>query len=417
MTGFRLIALFSCASLSFGCSMNLNYPVTDLAEDPNGSNRALDSQITSPNAPAAQTTPAEPGEPGAPEAPVLLGLGFGIPEEDRPGLDELAGESEGEGASWYDLTRQAREDRQLGNFEDAQEHLAQAALQLEAEPPSSSRRRAVHGMRARLAADLLSIGRDDDAEALAELLFEEAEDFPEMTGPATVELAAGYAQRRKAAAEEEGLTESQLPLLRIALLASEGERPTQNRLNMAYEVSTQAMNDGDYALARRAIDRAVLDARVVAPADLLQLGSLKIYKTRIALAQGDLITAEASAVAANRVFEEADAAPANRAIAEATLARALARAGDLERARAIAVGAQARLGGDPPLAPHAARTVLAESGRLERIAGDIDAARTFFQDALDIPGVDFDADILLVEQLTEELAAIDGESASATDAN
>jgi len=406
MTRLPLLALLSWAAFSAGCTTSLNYPV----ENPNGGAPTTAVEPANPVAPSPETAA------GAPEAPVLLGLGFGVPEEDRPDLDALSDEAN-DGASWYDLTRQARQDRQLGKFEDADEHLAQAAMQLADQSPASTRRRAVHGMRARLAMDLVALGRDDDAQVLADTLFEEAEQFPEMTGPATVELAVAYSERRKRAAEEAGLTESQLPLLRIALLASESDRPSQDRVNMAYAVSTQAMTDGDVALARRAIDRAVLDAKTVAPADLLQLGSLKIYKTRIALAQGDLITAEASATAANRLFDEADAASANRAIAEATLARALARSGDLERARAIAVGAQARLGEDPPLPPHAARTVLAEVGRLERIAGDLEAARGFFEEALEIPGVEFDADVLLVEQLAKEMAELGAEKNSTSDAN
>ena len=206
MTGLRLLAVASGAALSFGCSMSLNYPI-EPAEAP------------------AQPTAVAPSDAaasdGAPEAPVLLGLGFGIPEEDRPDLEELAND-DASGRSWYELTRQAREDRQLGNFEAAVEHLEQAALQLSDRAPSNTRRRAVHGMRARLAADLLALDRTEDAEALANTLFEEAESYPETTGAATVELALAYSELRGAAAAEAGLEESQLPLLRIALLAITG---------------------------------------------------------------------------------------------------------------------------------------------------------------------------------------------------
>ena len=70
----------------------------------------------------------------------------------------------------------------------------------------------------------------------------------------------------------------------------------------SHSISQISTAEGDHDLARRAIDRAVLDAQTVDPANKDQLASLKIFKARIALAQGDLLTAEASAASANRIF-------------------------------------------------------------------------------------------------------------------
>lgn len=411
MIGLRLLGISVLISFSLGCASDLNYPVPDASAP-----AALPASIPTNGTAASPTNPADPS--AVRDAPVLLGLGFGNPEEDWPELNETDGTNEDGGRSWYALTRTARIDQQQGKFEAAATHLEQAAMQLEARPPGNAQRRAVHAMRARLARDLLSVGQKEEADALAEVIFSEAESMPAIGGSATVDLALALASRRKAAAEEAGLPESQLPLLRIALLAAESNTPSLARMNMAYDVSVRALREGDAQLARRAIDRAVLDARVTAPSNLHQLASLKILKTRIAIAQGDLITAEASATSANRLFEEIDAQPANRAIAEATLARALSERGDIERARAIALGAQARLGGDPPIPPHAARAVLAEIGRLERAAGDSTAALDLFEQALDIPGEDFELDILLVEQLTaEKTALMDAASGEASDSH
>jgi len=151
----------------------------------------------------------------------------------------------------------------------------------------------------------------------------------------------------------------------------------------------------------------VLDAQTVAPSGLDQLASLKIFKARIALAQGDLVTAEASATSANRIFDEMGAPSVNRAVSEATLARVLAERGDIERARVIGFGAEARLDGDPPITGHPARVVLAELARLERAAGNVEAARAHFEAALEIPGIDFVTDQELVAALTAELAGLE----------
>jgi hypothetical protein len=381
MSAWRLIALGALLSFGTACAA-LNYP-------------------TEGSEPAAPATPTPSEEAAGPEAPVLLGLGFGESERSLAELGE-GGEQE-----WYELTRQAREDRQLGEFDRARERLDQAALQLAGRPAGNAQRRAVHGMRARLALDFAALQRTDDSAALADALFEEVEAGPAIGGPATIDLALHFANVRAAAAEEAGLHESQLPLLRIALLASEDGSPSTPRLSLAYRVFQEAMTEGDLQLARRAIDRSLLDARTIHPGNLQQLASINVFRARVARAEGDLATAEASAIAANRLFDEAGADSDSRAVGEATLAVIVAERGDEDRARAILAAADARLQSEAGLNDHSARTVLGESARMERALGNPEAARAFFVRALDLPAIDFAADVQLVEELTRELAALD----------
>lgn len=378
MSAWRLIALGALLSFGTGCAA-LNYPIEG-------------SEAAAP----ATSAPAE--EAAGPEAPVLIGLEWG---ESERSLGEV-GEQE-----WYELTRLAREDRQLGEIDRARERLDQAALQLAGRPAGNAQRRAVHGMRARLALDFAALQRTDDSAALADALFEEVEAEPAIGGPATIDLALHFANVRAAAAEESGLQESQLPLLRIALLASEDGSPSPQRLSLAYRVFQEAMTEGDLQLARRAIDRSLLDARTIYPGDLRQLASINVFRARIARAEGDLATAEASAIAANRLFDEAGADSDSRAVGEATLAVIVAERGDEDRARAILAAADARLQSEAGLNDHSARTVLGESARMERALGNPEAARAFFVRALDLPVVDFAPDVQLVEELTRELAALD----------
>lgn len=356
----------------------------------------------------AETTDAEPAAPEVPEAPVLLEVGSVEGAVDLATLEDAEANT---ARTWYELAREARIARQTGDFEEARERLAQAALQLAGRPASNAQRRAVHGMRARLALDFVALEEEEEAEALADLLFEEAENEPEIGGPATVELVQYFASTRGAEAREAGIAESPLPLLRIALDAASQDAASVQRLSLAYQVSQLATRDGDDALARRAIELALADAQKVHPSDRSQIASLQIYRARIARGQGDLAVAERAATIAYRLFDEADADPASRAVGEATLAAILAERGDEDRARTIITGAQARISMDPPLSDHAARTVLAESARLERALGRSDDARDYFLRALDIQSVDFEPDEDLVADLTRELAALDAPSA------
>ena len=379
MSAWRLLPLFVLLSMT-GCAA-LNYPSDEA--DANAAAAAAD---------------------GGPPAPVLLEVGFG---EEAVQVASLSDADDGAPRKWYELTRAARLARETGDFEECRERLAQAATQLTGRPASNAARRAVHGMRARLALDFVALRRPEEAEALAELLFEEARAEPAIGGPATVELVRHFAATRAARARESGLSESQLPLLRIAVDAAEQDAASLQRLDLTYEISQTAIREGDDALARRAIELALADARTIQASDKGQIASLEIYRARIARSQGELATAESAVTTANRIFEAIDAPPASRAVGESTLAAILAESGEAERARAIAQGALARLDQTPPVTEHALRTVLAEVGRMERDLGDPEAARALFQRALAVPGLDFGPDRALVESLTRELTALE----------
>ncbi|GEM_PF-2381111 len=339
----------------------------------------------------------------APAAPVLVEIGLGLPEETLP---EVEVELNERAKPWYELARESRVARQAGDYEEAREALSKASVQLASRPADNAQRRTVHSATARLAMSLATSEQIEKANEVAEEVLAEAEADPLVGGPATVELAYYLAQKRTLEAKESGIPDSQLSLLRIALLVSEHEAASNERLMLAYEISQVASREGDHDLARRAIDRAVLDTKTLDPLGLSQLATLKITKMRIALAQGDLATAEATGAAANRLLDEFDAPAGIRAIGEATIAHVIAERGDTERARAIALSARSRLGGDPPVGNHGTLIVLGELARLERAAGDLDAARRLYAEALDLPGVDSDLDIDLVGELTQELAVL-----------
>ena len=382
-----------CLSLGTTACGSLNYPDPETSE----SNSPASSQIDG----VKRSRPPSP--------PVLLDVGFGVPEEDlAPDLTSLdpSGEN-GAAQAWFELTKRARLARSEGRFDDARELLEQASIQLTNRPPTNAQRRAVFGMRARLARDFDALDRKEESEALADVLFAEAVKSPELGGAALADLAHLIASRRDAKAKTEGLVESPIPLLRIALSAAENETPSQLRLSRAFEISQIAMREGEHDLARRAIDRAVLDAQTLASSDKDQLASHKIFKARIALAQGDLITAEASAAAANRLFDEMNAPPANRADAESTMARIVAESGDAERARAIIAGARARLDTKSPLPPYVVRLVLGEAARVERALGSLDESRALYSQALAIVKTDAAVDRQLSSDLQDELLALD----------
>jgi len=304
--------------------------------------------------------------------------------------------------TWSDLTRLAREHRVNGELDEARERLAQAAIQVRALPPTHARRRTVFGAQARLAIELADAGEIESADELANELLAEAEAEPKLGGAALVDLALSIADRRQ--------PEPQLLVLRVALTTAQAGTTNRNRMDLAFRVADEAYRENDLDLARRAIDQAVLDAQHIGPSRKERIASLELYKSRIALAQGDLEVAESSAIAANQIFEEISASPSKRGIGEATLAEVLATKGDGERALAIAGGAHARIariGGEEPIQDHAQRVILASLARVERSTGDSSSARIHFEEALAIPAVDFPADRHLVKQLTSELRTLD----------
>jgi hypothetical protein len=297
---------------------------------------------------------------------------------------------------WRELTQLARQNAQAGKFDKADELLAQAALQLKDRRPTNTQRRTVFGLRARLAHDMAAAGETEKADALANQLFDDVRAEPALADTALVTLARSTAERRKAAAEQAGREESQLPLLALAFTASQSGTASRERLGLAFEVALTALREGDLDLARRAIDQAVLDAQIVAPSDRGQAAALKIYKTRIAVAQRDLETAEATAHAALRTFEQVGADPSSLGVAEATLGQVLAEKGEHERALELGRAAYARLAGSETIVPHARRQIAACLARIEWLSGDRDAAGAHYREALSIPadGSDRDADLI-----------------------
>lgn len=307
--------------------------------------------------------------------------------------------------SWSDLTRLAREHRQRGELEEAGERLDQAALQVELLPPTHARRRTVFGMRARLAIALAEAGEIEAADELADTLFAEADTAPDLGGAALISLALSVADRRP--------QESQLRLLRIALTTAQAGTTSRSRMKLALRVAETAYAK-DLELARRAIDQAVLDAEHTGPSRRARIASLELFKSRIALAQSDLETAESSAIRANRLFDQISASPSERGIAEATLAEILAEKGDIDKALAIARSAYARIDGATPLEAHAERVILVAQARVRRSVGDSASARQHYERALEIAGLDTAADKDLVRRITQELQDLDRSTTSSS---
>lgn len=317
---------------------------------------------------------------------------------------------------WTDLTRLAREDVRRGDLTKAQVRLAQASIQVSSLPPTNVRRQTVFGLRARLAAQLAWAGELERANELANELFAEAREAPSVGDDALVALAISVAERRAAeAAEAEGQTASggrdlageyELPLLELALDTAEEGSASRGRLNLAYRVSTAALSAGNLGLARRAIDRALGDARIINASDLDQIASIHIYRARIESAQGELEAAEADAIRANQIFEEREATEANRGVGEATLAEILAKRGEIDRARAVVKLAESRTQQEVPLPQHAKRLILGAVARVEAASGHTAVAIQRYSQALDLPGEDFEPDRYLVKQLATERAAL-----------
>ncbi len=320
-------------------------------------------------------------------------------------LEELLPQTE-VALSWSDLTRLAREHRQRGELEEAGERLDQAALQVELLPPTHARRRTVFGMRARLAIALAEAGEIEAADELADTLFAEADTAPDLGGAALISLALSVADRRP--------QESQLRLLRIALTTAQAGTTSRSRMKLALRVAETAYAEKDLEVARRAIDQAVLDAEHTGPSRRARIASLELFKSRIALAQSDLETAESSAIRANRLFDQISASPSERGIAEATLAEILAEKGDIDKALVIARGAYARIDGATPLEAHAERVILVAQARVRRSVGDSASARQHYERALEIAGLDTAADKDLVRRITQELQDLDRSTTSSS---
>jgi hypothetical protein len=254
-------------------------------------------------------------------------------------------------------------------------------------------------MQARLAIDLADAGEIGSADELADQLFAEAELEPELGGAGLVSLAVSVADRRPEA--------SRLSYLRIAFTAAQTGTASRNRMDLAFRVADEAYRKKDLTVARRAIDLTLSDAQHIGPTKLNRIASFELYKSRIALEQGDLEAAENSAVRAKQLYEEISANSAQRGVSEAILAEILANQGATKKALVIARRAQARLAGEEPFDDHAKRLILASLARVELSAGESSPARAHFQEALAIPVLDYSWDRDLIDQLTIELRELD----------
>ena len=405
--------LLLTASFAAGCS-SLNYAEPGRETSPASTPIWTPSPMTADTAtpPAQQVAVANPdaatSKPAAArrETPTPTRARLSQRDSDEP-VEETA-------RSWRELTRLARENAQTGKYDRADELLAQAALQLKDRRPTNTQRRTVFGLRARLAHDLAALGQTEHADALTNQLFEDVRAEPDLADAALVTLARATAERRSAAAKQAGRKESQLPLLSLAFNASQSGTASRERLGLGFEVSGIALREGDLDLARRAIDQAILDAQIVAPADRMQTAALKIYKSRIALAQRDLETAEAAAHASVRIFEQQAADGSNRGVAEATLGQVLAEKGEFEPALELGRGAYARLSGAETIVPHARRQIPACLGRIESLAGERDAASAHYREALSVPADGSERDEDLIRDIKAALAELETSASAAT---
>lgn len=354
------------------------------------------------------------GSAGGGAAPDSMSADTGAAAETSGATEAMAAIETG--LAWNDLTALAREDRQSGNLDQARENLALAALQLQELPPSSIRRRTVFGLQAWLAMDFAEADRIAEADEFADELFAEAEAEPELGGASLVSLAQSVADRRAAAAGDADSPFSRLDLLRIALRTAQAGPANRERLELAAQVAGEAYREDALDLARDAIDQALADSMAISPTRRGEIAEIQVFKARIALAQGDLESAEAAAVAANVIFDAISAGAAQRGAGEALLAEALTRQGDIDRALTVARGAHARLDLGETIDGPTRRQILAALARVERQAGDLEAARAHYEEALAIEASEAAADEKLVAEIAAELQEIaEPESPSSAD--
>jgi len=321
-----------------------------------------------------------------------------------------------EGLAWHDLTQRARTQIRRGELVEADETLRQAAMQLASLPAWSARRRTVFGLQARLAPRLAEAEQTERADALANQLLDLAAAEPAIGGAALIALANDVIQRR-GDADEPITPEEKLRILEIVLTTAEAGRVDRSRLDQAVTIAQQALGADAPDLARRAIDRASLDARRLHPGDRHLDASIELLRARIALEQDDLATAETSARSAYDAFAEISGPAGERGISEITLAQALARQGNLEQARTIADEAASRLDSgaatSAPISDHARRTILAGLSEIEAQAGNATESERLLREALAIPPVDFEGDRHLLTRLRRDLETLEAGLAKA----
>ena len=130
----------------------------------------------------------DPIEAPLPDEIDLESASHDLPEDDQPEFDPTEQETDfemEESLAWNDLTRLAREHRLRGELVEARERLSQAAIQVADLDPTDVQRRTVFGLRARLAGEFAARGDVETADEMADQLFEEAEESPELADVAT----------------------------------------------------------------------------------------------------------------------------------------------------------------------------------------------------------------------------------------
>lgn len=308
---------------------------------------------------------------------------------------------------WSDLTRLARDHRRRGEWAEAEQRLDQAATLLSSLPPTHARRRTVFGMQARLAEMMASRGELDRSDTLADRLIRMAEAEPQIGGSALNALALAVADRRSGAMA--GGDDAWIPRLRvldIALRSAQSGTANRERMNMASRIAAEALYADELDLARRAVDQAIADARILAPSKLNQIAWLSIQRAQIAAAQNDFVLAEEDAIRSNQLFEKIAADDGHRGFGEATLAEILAKKGETDRALTIALAARARLDAQAQIAHHARRVILGALARVERAHGDLEDARQHYRQALEVPRQDTNSDRFLVRNLRTEYSEL-----------
>jgi len=405
---------------ALGCA-SLNYdappaPAASAAASPTASADALDVPAESPAATPTSTGAASDADASASstswDAPPPRTARRESPTRARMEQRKLATADAETPRSWRELTRDARERALDGKLDQASELLAQAALQLKDRPPPNTQRRTVFGLRARLAHDMANLGQTEAADALADTLFDEVRAEPALADAALVTLAQATAERRAAAAKAAGREASQIPLLALALDASQADTASRERLGLAFQVSNEALREGDLALARQAIDQAIVDAQIIAPGERGQAAALKVYKARIALAQRDFQTAESSALAAVETFKQVGTDASSLGVAEATLAQVVAEKGDPTRGLELARAAYTRLAGAETIVPHARRQIAASLARVELLAGEREQASAHYREALGVPADGSDRDADLIRTVKDALAELETPAAA-----
>lgn len=318
------------------------------------------------------------------------------------------------GLSWSQLMHLARGHMLRKEWDDAIVRLDQAELQVRALPPGHVRRRTVFSLQCRLAEALARNEEPERGDELAYRLFEQADERPEIAGPAFIELARSTVARLERGGETDGeeendpdaIRDESLRLQELAFRVSQSEGANLDRLDLAAGLMSDAYRAGRLELAREAADQALEDARVLAPTRLTQLGHLHVERGRILLARQEFAGAEDDVRRSLELYEKAEASSSYFGIAEAALAEIMMDRGETDEALEILEAAEIRLLDGDRLHPHTRRVILAARARISSRLAENERARTAYAEALAIPEQPLAGDRYLVGQLREESDAL-----------